>query len=391
MTNSILRSSGRKASFSCAIGADRSGWGRDLMAVIAWIVVASLAVCLAGCGPLGLDGPGTSLADSPNTISEVTTPADNDVAVVVNGEEITIGELHAHMQKQFLEDLLRQPEIELFALREQAVRELVQRRAVEEAAAEAGTTPEALFDQVTADAKPATLEDVTRWYNENQARLRGARLEDVGTQIQGMLDNEARGRAWGDFIGPRVDAIAWKMVIQPPRQDLTATRLVRGKSDAKVTIMAFSDYQCPYCIRSEPILAEVLGRYPEDVRLIHRHFPLDSIHPYARPAAEATMCADEQGKFWEFHDAIFARGGRLTDESFAEIGAELELDGESLAACIGDRRHQAFVQNDFEEGQAAGVTGTPAFFVNGIAIKGARDADELSKIVEAELDRIRAN
>ena len=152
--------------------------------------------------------------------------------------------------------------------------------------------------------------------------------------------------------------------------------------------MTFSDYQCPYCIRSEPVLAEVLSRYPEQVRLIHRHFPLDSIHPQARPAAEAAMCADEQGRFWDFHDAIFARGGRIEADSFAEIGRELELDLETLGQCMGERRYRDFVQSDFEAGEAAGVTGTPAFFVNGIALKGARNADEISEIVDAELERL---
>ena len=100
------------------------------------------------------------------------------------------------------------------------------------------------------------------------------------------------------------------------------------------------------------------------------------------------MCADEQGRFWDFHDAIFARGGRLEAGSYTAIGRELELDLEALGQCMGERRYQAFVQADFEAGQAAGVTGTPAFFVNGIALRGARDADEISRVVEAELARM---
>ena len=103
------------------------------------------------------------------------------------------------------------------------------------------------------------------------------------------------------------------------------------------------------------------------------------------------MCADEQGRFWEYHDAIFARGGRLSPESFDEIGEELDLDRDAFATCVEERRYEDFVQADFEAGQAAGVTGTPAFFVNGIALRGARDADEISRIVEEELARAAAN
>ena len=103
------------------------------------------------------------------------------------------------------------------------------------------------------------------------------------------------------------------------------------------------------------------------------------------------MCAEEQGKFWEFHDAIFARQGRLEESSFAEIGDELGLDQKALGTCIEARRYADFVQSDFTAGQRAGVTGTPAFFVNGIPLEGARDADALSRVVDAELKRIEAN
>lgn len=352
----------------------------------AWALLATLAVCLTtGCGALGLDSKGaatTQAAVAP------TTEGGGEVALFLDGREITVDELHAHMQAQFLEELLRQPESDLYELREKAARELVQRHVVEAAAAEEGVTPEALFERVTGEVPETTVEEVAAWFTANESRLRGARLEDVAPQIKDMLDNEAKSRAWGSYIGPRLEALDWRFALTPPRVELEATRLVRGPAEAPVTIMTFSDYQCPYCIRSEPVLAEVLARYPEEVRLIHRHFPLDSIHPQARPAAEAAMCADEQGRFWDFHDEIFARGGRLEADSFAEIGRELELDLVALGACMDERRYRDFVQADFEAGEAAGVTGTPAFFVNGIALKGARDADEISELVDAELARL---
>jgi protein-disulfide isomerase len=136
------------------------------------------------------------------------------------------------------------------------------------------------------------------------------------------------------------------------------------------------------------VLAEVLARYPDQVRLVHRHFPLDNIHPYARPAAEAAMCADEQGRFWDFHDAIFARSGRLGEGSFVEIGSELGLDLDAFNACVEERRYADFVRDDMAAGEEAGVTGTPAFFINGIPLKGARDADDLSRVIDAEIARI---
>ena len=359
---------------------------RALVPMAAWIALAGFTVCLAGCGPLGLESATDTKATAVS--STVAAEGDDEIAMMLGGEPVTLAELHAHMQKQFLEELLRQPADELYSMREQAARDLVQQRAIDAAAAEEGVTAEELFEKITGQVPSASVADVTAWYTENQGRLQGARLEDVADRIKELLDNEARAAAWASYIGPRVEGFEWQILIEPPRTELAATRLIRGNESAPVTIMAFSDYQCPYCIRSEPVLAEVLARYPEEVRVIHRHFPLDSIHPFARPAAEAAMCADEQGKFWEYHDAIFARGGRLNENSFAEIADALELDKEALTQCRESRRFQAFVQADFEAGEAAGVTGTPAFFVNGIALRGARDADDLSRIVDAELARI---
>jgi len=331
-----------------------------------------------------------SASDTPasEVSAAVPTEGDDEVAMILAGEPVTLAELHAHMQTQFLEELLRQPPNELYSMREQAARDLIQKRAIDAAAAEEGVTAEELFEKITSEVPSASVADVTAWYTANEGRLQGARLEDVADRIKELLDNEARAAAWSSYIGPRVEGFEWQILIEPPRTELVATRLIRGNESAPVTIMAFSDYQCPYCIRSEPVLAEVLARYPEQVRVIHRHFPLDSIHPFARPAAEAAMCADEQGKFWEYHDAIFARGGRLNEDAFGEIAEALELDTDALSQCRESRRFQAFVQADFEAGEAAGVTGTPAFFVNGIALRGARDADDLSQIVDAELARI---
>ena len=103
------------------------------------------------------------------------------------------------------------------------------------------------------------------------------------------------------------------------------------------------------------------------------------------------MCADEQDRFWEYHDGIFARRGRLEDGSLAEIASDIGLDTDVFSLCIEERRYKNFVEADFVAGQAAGVTGTPSFFLNGIKLKGARNADELSRYVDLELARIEEN
>jgi protein-disulfide isomerase len=354
----------------------------------AGLIIALLSIAaFVGCGQLGLE-PGTT----ESAAVSASPGGDGDVvAATLDGREITVAEIDQYMTNAFIEEMLSKPPSEVYENRNKGLQEMIQKQIIDEAAAEQGLDAQQLFDQVVSEVTPPSPEDVANWYSQNQSRLGGAPLEQVTPRITEFLLNEGRGKAWTEFITSKLEALDFKLVFEPPRLELEATRLVRGNAEAQVTIMTFSDYQCPYCIRSEPVLAEVLSRYPDQVRIVHRHFPLDSIHPFARPAAEASMCADEQGKFWEYHDAIFARGGTLSEASFAEIGSELGLDGDALGTCMTERRYADFVQQDFDAGRAAGVTGTPAFFVNGVALKGSRDADQLSKVVDSELARAQVN
>lgn len=349
------------------------------------LAIFAAVVLLAGCGRFGLGAD-----ESAKGAAKKARPGDEQIALVLDGREISVGELNERMQEQFLDEFLRQPEDRQYEMRESAVRELIQRHVVEAEAAKQGLTPDALFEQVTAAAAPVSVEDVTTWFKQNEARLGGAPLDAIAPQIERMLGQERRSTAWNEFIDPKLAALSWEMVLAPPRQQVEATRLVRGPADARITLVTFSDYQCPYCIRSEKVLADVLAKYPEDVRLVHRHFPLDQIHPFARPAAEAAMCADEQGRFWAFHDAVFALNGRIEASSFDTIAREIGLDGAALDRCIEEGRFKDYVENDARAGEAAGVTGTPAFFVNGIAMKGARDVAELSRVIDGELARLAA-
>lgn len=353
---------------------------RGLALLAALALLSSLAL-VPGCGRLGL-GEDADKADTKKHAG------DDQVALVLEGRDISVGELNDHMKDQFLEEFLRQPEDRQFEMRESAIRDMVQRHVVDAEAKKKGLTPDALYDEVTAGAPAVTVEDVATWYKENEARLQGAPLEAVAPQIEQMLVQERRQAAWSAFVDPKLAALSWNMVLTPPRTTVETTRLVRGPENAPITLITFSDYQCPYCIRSEAVLTEILAKYPKDVRVNHRHFPLDQIHPFARPAAEAAMCADEQGRFWEFHDAIFALSGNIEEGSFAAIGAKLGLDQKALASCIAEHRFKDYVQQDSAAGEAAGVTGTPAYFVNGIPMKGSRDVKQMSRVIDEELARL---
>ncbi len=145
-----------------------------------------------------------------------------------------------------------------------------------------------------------------------------------------------------------------------------AGNLIMGKKDAPVTMIEFSDYQCPFCRRFfETTLSTLKAEYIETgkVRYIFRDFPLDQIHPYARKAAEAAHCAGDQGKYWEMHDLLFQNQQALQVESLKTHARSLRLNGAPFDSCLDRGKYAAEVQKDFEDGVAVGVRGTPSFFI----------------------------
>jgi protein-disulfide isomerase len=138
-----------------------------------------------------------------------------------------------------------------------------------------------------------------------------------------------------------------------------------GAKDAKVTIVEFSDYQCPFCSQAEPLLDQVLQAYPKDVQRVYKQFPLTSIHPNAMPASKAALAAGKQGKFWEMHAKLFANSRELTPDNFKKWAGELKLDVPRFEKDMNSPEVQAQIDKEMQEARAADVTGTPTIFVNG--------------------------
>ncbi len=160
---------------------------------------------------------------------------------------------------------------------------------------------------------------------------------------------------------------------------------IRGNKDAKVTLVEFSDFQCPYCSRHEPTMTQALTEYKDKIRVIYKHFPLESIHPFARAAAEASECAAEQGKFWEYHDELFNNQDKFANDYFGEAAKQLGLDTNKFNACVTTNKGKAKVDADYQQGIQAGVQGTPQTFVNGVGLSGAIPYASLKTQIDAAL------
>ena len=159
-----------------------------------------------------------------------------------------------------------------------------------------------------------------------------------------------------------------------------------GPEDAPITIIEFSDYQCPYCKKwHDEVLDRMLANYPGQIRFVYRDFPLISIHPGAAPAAEAADCAGEQGSYWPFYQALFSMKYDLTTEAYQQYAAELGLDMQAFAECLADRRYEPEVMGDYNYAVNLGVSSTPTFFINGIPIVGAQPYEVFKQLIDKEL------
>jgi protein-disulfide isomerase len=157
-----------------------------------------------------------------------------------------------------------------------------------------------------------------------------------------------------------------------------------GPESAKVTVVEFSDFQCPFCSRVTPTLKQIEEAYGKDVRIVFKHLPL-RMHTKAPAAHAAAEAAHRQGKFWEMHDKIFANQRELTEAKYVEYATELGLDVEKFKKDSASAEVKKKVDNDAKEAAALGVTGTPGFFINGLFLSGARPFDSFKTVIDKEL------
>ncbi|MBS3051935.1 MAG: DsbA family protein [Candidatus Aenigmarchaeota archaeon] len=160
----------------------------------------------------------------------------------------------------------------------------------------------------------------------------------------------------------------------------------KGGADAKVTIVEFSDYQCPYCARAESVVEQIMETYGNKVKFVYRDFPLPG-HQFAQKAAEASECADDQGKFWEYHDLLFENQQSLSVGSLKNFAKALKLDSNKFDSCLDDGKYTQEVKKDLKDGAGYGVEGTPTFFINGIKLSGAVPFEQFRGIIDNELKK----
>ncbi|UCF66578.1 MAG: thioredoxin domain-containing protein [Acidobacteriota bacterium] len=334
------------------------------------ITILSMLVVTASCVPS---------ADAADT----TQKQDTEIVAKIGETSVTRAELVEKAADALTK--LRQQEYEIL---NDYLNRLVEESLLESAAAKQGKTlDEYVFTRIEEKLADPTDEQIQSFYDENKSRLRGQTLEQVRERIAEHLKNLQRQQLYEATIGELKQETKVVVLLEPPRVEVsTKDNPAIGPVEAPVTIVEFSDFQCPYCRRAEDTMVKVREKYGDKVRIVFRDFPLD-FHRDAQKAHEAAGCAEEQGQFWAYHGKLFSGEKGLGIDELYSYAEELGLDMEPFKECVESGRRAAEVAGDIEEGRRLGVSGTPAFFVNGRFLNGAQPLEEFVKVIDDELAR----
>jgi protein-disulfide isomerase len=331
-------------------------------------LLAILALAAAGCQP---------------------KPKPPEPVARIGSENISAAELDKAVGPD-LKQLEAQYQQQVYQARRQALEGIIQKKVFEAKAKAAGVeTAEALIEKEVAGKIPdPSDEEVSMLYE--QAKASGQQLppiDQIKPDIIRFIKQQKAQRqlmAYYEDLKKEMKVEVLLPAYLPAKVAVEAKGPAKGPKEAPITIVEFSDYQCPFCVKAEKTVVELLAAYPGKIRLVYRDFPLP-IHPLAPKASEAAHCADDQGKYWEMHDKLFGVDGKLEVAELKKYARELTLDGDRFDKCLDSGDKAKVVAEHHKAGEEVGVGGTPAFFVNGRLLSGAQPLDEFKKLVDAEL------
>jgi protein-disulfide isomerase len=346
----------------------------------------ALAACSRSGGPASSAASPATAAPAPVGPAPAASPRAtvSGVGVVaeVNGAPVMASELDAKAAGRLV--ARRQQE---YDIRKQALDELIAERLVAAEAARRRIPVEDLLRQEV-DAKAVALPaaQVEAIYEQNKERFAGQPKADAIARIRDFTGQRAKAERRAAWEKELRDGARVAVRLEAPRAAIVipAGAPSTGPADAPVTMVEFTDYQCPYCHRAQSVVDQVLARYSGKLRFVHLDFPLDG-HPGAVPAARAARCAAEQGKFWEYHRSLMTAPGSLDAADLARRASALRLDETAFGACLSSGRHDTAIQASLRQGEELGVSGTPAYFVNGRMLSGARPIESFAELIDAEL------
>ncbi len=305
-----------------------------------------------------------------------------NVVAVVNGKSITQQEVDETITAQILP-----LEQQLYALRKVALENLINKTILEAAAAKKSISLEELRKQLTAGKVEVSTAQVEQLYSENASVFAAMSPDEAKERLRLDLESQARMKLYRDGLAElrknsRIELLLAEASL-PSVMSAIGASPTTGSKDAVVTIIEFSDFQCPYCRSSQSTLKQVLQNYGKQVRLVFKHLPLE-MHAQAFGSAQAAVCANEQGRFWEYQDALFSAQD-LSPTSLSKIAKHLGMSDAKFKACVSSDASRATVLEDVREAKRLGIAATPTFIVNGNLVPGAISFEEFKTLIEREL------
>lgn len=259
----------------------------------------------------------------------------------------------------------------------------------QEAQRQAISRDELVKKEVEKKAQKAEEKALREFYEKNKERFgkdpKTSSYEAAKDRIRDFLEKQNvanRRKEYLEELRKKFPVTIHLKKPDPPRMPVAFSPQdpVRGKPDASITIVEFMDYQCPFCARAEQTLRELMLKYPDRLKVVTRNFPLD-FHKEARKAATAALCAHEQGKYGDYANKLLGAES-LADEKLVEKAATVGIDKNAFQTCLSSTKYDAQIDKDIRDGQAWGVRGTPAFFVNGYLLSGARPIADFEELIQ---------
>lgn len=315
----------------------------------------------------------------------------SDVVAKIGDRNVTMAEIDEEWRTT---DAGEQAEasFKLYDGRRKALNEIIAKQFIADASKKAGLSPEAYEEaEYSKRVSEVTDDEVAAFYATNLREMQGRPLEEVAPVITRYLTERKRQDARQKLVAElRKAGPAVMTALEAPRYEVKVADddPSYGSSGAAVTIVEFSDYQCPYCLQAVPILKRIQKTYGDRVRVVWKDYPLTQIHPLALKAAQAAHCAGEQKKYWEFHDRLFDNQSALDTDDLRKHAQAVALDMPRFNSCFDSSKYADRVREGMEMGNRLGVSSTPTLFINGRVLPGAYPYDDLAAVIDEELARL---
>ncbi|HYB90209.1 MAG TPA: thioredoxin domain-containing protein [Candidatus Binataceae bacterium] len=306
--------------------------------------------------------------------------ADDKVVATVGDHQITESQLDARIKPQ-----MASLESKIYDLKRQALEMMAGEFLIEQAAQRANLSlADYLKKEVGDKVTPATEAEARKYYDDHKQQITQP-YDKVKIRIISGLTQQRVEVQRAKLVTSLLEKSPVKILLPAPRvQVASAGHPESGGKDAPVTIVEFADFQCPFCRRAEDVLKDLRAKYGDKIKLVYMDFPLP-MHDHALDAAKAALCADEQGKFWAYHDDLYANQSKLAPADLKAYAKQLGLDTAKFNACFDKAKFEAHVRRDLAEGSRLGVDGTPSFFIDGRPLIGVQPLPAFEQIIDEEL------